>query len=290
MKNTIRFGGAQLPVTPLQQKNVKAIKKAIDWAADNNVDYLVTPEASLSGYSTTYCENLEFLETALKEIEQYASSKQVGLCLGTLWAEFEEDDSKKILVKRNQIRFYTKEGQFLGAVDKHVLTPLDLEIGIVSGDGLAGALIPVDDRVIPAVGLICADLYGHMSNQGGLPQRLFNIGARIAIHSTNPERGLNEFKDQLEQQWLEANICRVSYSFFPVISVDNCYTMDGEPYTGNTITQSGVSVGGAWVVKAPRQGTQYFYYDFDIDDYFAVYEEDLPSQALVKKQYNKGVL
>jgi hypothetical protein len=49
-------------------------------------------------------------------------------------------------------------------------------------------------------------------------------------------------------------------------------------------------VGGAWVVKAPRQGTQYFYYDFDIDDYFAVYEEDLPSQALVKKQYNKGVL
>ena len=279
-----------MPVTPFQQKNIKAIKKAIDWAAENNVNYLVTPEASLSGYSTNYCVDLEFLKTGLKEIELYAASKQVGLCLGTLWVEFEGDDANKVLVKRNQIRFYTPQGQFLGAVDKHVLTPLDLEIGIVSGDGLSGALIPVDERVIPTVGLICADLYGYMSDQGGLPQKLFNIGARIAIHSTNAERGLNDFKDDLELMWLEANLCRVSYSFFPVISVDNCYTMDGKPYKGKTITQSGVSVGGEWVVKAPRRGTQYFYYDFNTDDHFAIYEEDLPRSAHIKKQYNKGVI
>jgi predicted amidohydrolase len=287
MKKTMRFGGAQMPVTPFQETNITAIKTAIDWAADNNVDYLITPEASLSGYAVNYCERPELLEAGLKEIQLHAASKQVGLCLGTLWLEQQDHN---IPVKRNQIRFYTPQGQFLGTVDKHVLTPLDLEIGIVSSDGLSGVLIPVDDRVIPTVGLICADLYGHMSLQGGLPQRLFNMGARIAIHATNPERGLNEFKDQLEQQWLEANICRVSYSFFPVISVDNCYTMHGKPYTGDTITQSGVSVCGAWVVKALRQGTQYFYYDFDIDDYFAIYEDDLPSPALAKKQYNKGVL
>lgn len=290
MKNSIRFGGVQMPVTPFQEKNVNAIKKAIDWAAENNVDYLVTPEASLSGYSVNYCIDLDLLETGLKEIELYAVSKQVGLCLGTLWAEVNEVEDTTILVKRNQIRFYTKEGQFLGSTDKHVLTPLDLEIGIVSGDGLAGALIPVDDRVIPTVGLICADLYGYMSNEGGLPQKLFNIGARIAIHSTNAERGLNDFKDELELKWLEANLCRVSYSFFPVISVDNCYTMDGRPYEGDTITQSGVCIGGEWVVKAPRRGTQYFYYDFDIDDHFAIYQEDLPRQAHMKKQYNKGIL
>lgn len=48
--------------------------------------------------------------------------------------------------------------------------------------------------------------------------------------------------------------------------------------------------GGAWVAKTPRQGAQYFYYDFDIDDYFAVYQEDLPRPDLVKQRYNKGVL
>ena len=61
MKTNIRFGGAQIPVTPFQQKNVKSIKKAIDWAAENNVDYLVTPEASLSGYSTSYYMDLTYI-------------------------------------------------------------------------------------------------------------------------------------------------------------------------------------------------------------------------------------
>ena len=279
MKSNIRFGGAQIPVTPFQQKNIKAIKKAIDWASENDVDYLVTPEASLSGYSTSYYMDLQFLEAGLREIELYAASKQVGLCLGTLWVELDEENNEKILVKRNQIRFYTPEGRFLGAVDKQVLTPFDLEIGIVKGEGLAGALIPVNDGVIPTVGLICADLYGHSSNEGGLPQKLFNIGAKIAIHSTNAERGLSDFKDELEIEWLEANIRRVSFLLFPVISVDNCYTMAGKPYKGKTITQSGVCMGGKWVVKVPRRGTQYFYYDFNAD-YFAISEKHIPGQSL----------
>jgi predicted amidohydrolase len=279
MKTNIRFGGAQIPVTPFQRKNVKTIKKAIDWAAENKVDYLVTPEASLSGYSASYYMDLTFLEAGLREIESYAAEKKVGLCLGTLWVEIDETTNNKTLVKRNQIRFYTPEGRYLGAVDKQVLTPFDLEIGIVKGEGLSGALIPVDNRVIPTVGLICADLYGHSSNEGGLPQKLFNIGAKIAIHSTNAERGLNDFKDELEMEWLEANIRRVSYLLFPVISVDNCHTMAGDPYKGKTITQSGVCMGGKWVTKVPRRGTQYFYYDFNAS-YFSVSEDNIPGQDL----------
>ena len=279
MKTSIRFGGAQIPVTPSQQKNVKSIKKAIDWAAEHNVDYLVTPEASLSGYSTSYYMDLQFLETNLREIESYAASKKVGLCLGTLWVEVDKEGDKKLLVKRNQIRFYTPEGKFLGAINKQVLTPFDLEIGIIKGEGLEGALIPIDDKFIPTAGLICADLYGHASNEGGLPQKLFNIGAKIAIHSTNAERGLDDFRDELEKEWLEANIRRVSYMLYPIISVDNCYDMNGQPHKGTTITQSGVCMGGKWVVKTPRRGTQYFYYDFNTD-YFAISEQDIPGQEL----------
>jgi len=282
MKTNIRFGGAQIPVTQFQQKNVKTIKKAIDWASENNVDYLVTPEASLSGYSLSCYEDLTFLEAGLKEIESYAAEKKVGLCLGTLWVELNVTKDKKTLVKRNQIRFYTPEGRYLGAVDKQVLTPLDLEIGIIKGDGLEGALIPANDKFIPTVGLICADLYGHCSAEGGLPQKLFNIGAKLAIHSTNAERGLDDFKDNLEMEWLEANIRRVSYLLFPVISVDNCYTMAGVPYKGKTITQSGVCMGGKWVIKVPRRGTQYFYHDFNAD-YFSVSEENIPGHAINAK-------
>ena len=44
----IRFGGAQIPVGINIQANKKEILKAIDWAKENKVDHLLTPEAALS--------------------------------------------------------------------------------------------------------------------------------------------------------------------------------------------------------------------------------------------------
>ena len=46
----MRIAGAQIPVTNDVSKNYEAIKKACDWAIENNVDYLFTPENALSGY------------------------------------------------------------------------------------------------------------------------------------------------------------------------------------------------------------------------------------------------
>jgi len=105
------------------------------------------------------------------------------------------------------------------------------------------------------------------------------MGAKLLIHSTNAERGLDKFKDKLEEQWLEANISRISYLLFPVISADNSYTMSGEPYTGKTITQSGFFIGGKWVNKVPRTGTQYSYHDFDVKK-IAIDLADLPTGEL----------
>jgi len=169
MKTTVRFGVAQIPCTPYIGRNKLNIKTAIDWAAENDVDYLVTPEASLSGYSTNFSIDSVQLADALIEIETYAASKQVGLCLGTLWLENSVSGDKKHNVKRNQIRYYSKNGTYLGATNKSVLTPLDLEIGIVPNRILIGILLPIENKVIPAAGLICADLYGHSSDNGGLP-------------------------------------------------------------------------------------------------------------------------
>ena len=49
---SIRLAGAQIPVTQDIQYNKKQIFKALDWAKDNQVDHLVTPEGSLSGYGS----------------------------------------------------------------------------------------------------------------------------------------------------------------------------------------------------------------------------------------------
>lgn len=266
--STIRFGGAQIPCTPYIARNIQTIKTAIDWAADNDVEYLVTPEASLSGYTTTFADG-DALVNGLQEIETYAASKAVGLCLGTLWVENGPLGNESALVKRNQIRYYTKDGIYLGATHKTVNTPLDAEIGVEANDTLIGVWMPAKndkDVIIPVAGLICADLYGlQCGPNGGLPEQYYKLGAKLLIHSTNADRGTDLFKDDLEDLWLDANLRRVSYLLLPVISVDNCYHMDGSEYHGKTATQSGVLIGGKWVTSVPRFGTQYFYHDFSIE-------------------------
>jgi len=72
MKN-VRFAGAQIPCSKILKNNVQTIKTAIDWAVDNQVDYLITPEGSLSGYIKDF--DVPELVDALTEIEQYAANK-----------------------------------------------------------------------------------------------------------------------------------------------------------------------------------------------------------------------
>ena len=46
----MRIAGAQIPVGSDIQSNKREILKALDWAKDNKVDHLLTPEGALSGY------------------------------------------------------------------------------------------------------------------------------------------------------------------------------------------------------------------------------------------------
>lgn len=262
----IRIGGAQFPVTPFVNLNTRTIKAAIDWAAENKVDYLLTPEASLSGYSSFFKQVPSVLIEKLSEVEKYAAEKRVGLCLGTLWLENGPPDKEHIKIPRNQIRFYSKEGNFVGATNKTVCTPLDDQLGIKRQDIITGNLLPFENGVIPAGGLICADLFGFAHHNGGLPEHLFYAGAKIYFHATNAERGVDPLRDEIEKIWVESHIRRASHQILPMIVADNCYMMDGTAYEGETLTQSGVCVKGEWVAKVPRTGTQYFYHDFDSRD------------------------
>jgi predicted amidohydrolase len=265
MNDFIRFAGAQIPCSNNLVQNIETIKKSIDWAVENQVDYLLTPEGSLSGYIKGF--DTPELVNGLAEIEQYAATK-VALCLGTMWVEKEGEFN----VKRNQIRFYNKDGTFNTAVDKTIVTPLDGELGIVAADQTF--LVPLfdyknaDGYPLAAGAFICNDFYGR-ANYPELPRMAFQNGAKIFLHATNADRDIGKLYDKIMDDWHTSHLQMTSYlAGIPVITVDNSCKPDGTEWGGPTSSQSGVLIGGEWVVTVPRTGTHYFYYDLDIEKLF----------------------
>lgn len=270
MKDYIRLGGAQIPCTKDIDQNVKTLKDALTWASENNVDYLVTPEGSLSGYTLTFAEDLQKLKDALRQIENFAAEKKVGLFLGTLWVEDYDGNH----VRRNQIRFYDKEGVLRGVTNKIILTDHDTDIGIMEGQSPNYMVIKEGDDFIPVGGFICNDLYGR-EGFPNLPNIAFINGVSLFVHSTNAERGKDQLYDSVTNDWHNAHLRIVSYlAGVPLITVDNSCLMDGEEWNGPTSSPSGVVIAGDWKVQAARVGHHYFYHD-------------LPINKLLDRQWNK---
>ena len=66
----IRIAGAQIPVWDENiEYNKKEIFKALDWAKENEVDELLTPECALSGYKPSWVDRIAELVEALKEVD-----------------------------------------------------------------------------------------------------------------------------------------------------------------------------------------------------------------------------
>ena len=275
----VRVAGAQIPVTQNVKDNIISIKKAIDYAEENNCDYLVTPEGALSGYdhgglaATTLgidpFHNLAELKAGMTEIENYIKGK-VGLCLGTIWKEKERYGD----IGRNQIRFYNKNSQLIGVTNKtFCINPQDLPFmeHDMDKDGIRCWGLGDETFKFNVVGLICNDMWGHsFSDHKAIcwaSRQQFNMDGRddlqLFIHSTNGFRGNGKKMETLFNNWHHAHLTMMSYlSEVPIISVDNCYHMDGTEYHGQTSSESGVIIRGEFVSEIPRKGTQYFYHDF----------------------------
>mgnify|MGYP000368425194 CR=1 FL=1 len=282
----VRVAGAQIPVTTDVSTNVITIKAAIDYAVENECDYLVTPEGSLSGYSGMFgfnnaqigmpmvrpdpFHNIKELTEAMGEVESYAKDK-VGLCLGTVWQE-QEDYSKS--VGRNQIRFYKKSGEIVGATNKtYCVVPQDLPFKDheIDDKGVQCWQLGEDTFKFNAVGLICNDMWGHGWSGGQMipwvAKQQYNMNGRedcqILIHATNGFRGMNKKMKTLFDNWHHSHLTMMSHLCeIPIITVDNCWHMDGIKTEDDTSSESGVLIKGEFVTKIPRQGTQYFYHDF----------------------------
>ena len=71
LNNKVRIAGAQIPVSTDIQFNKQEIFKALDWAKENEVDHLLTPEGALSGYGSSWIKRVDEIKITLKEVEDY---------------------------------------------------------------------------------------------------------------------------------------------------------------------------------------------------------------------------
>ena len=268
--NTIRFAGAQIPVTRELEVNVSEIEKALDWASANSVDFLLTPEGSLSGYipdfDTHNGRTIQDLYEAEKQVVEYAVQKGVNLCLGTMYA-VEDGRFFQGYRRENQIRFYSKDGTLFGKTNKlYTIPEYD---GTVPGPEITTINLEANGlQPFWAVGLICNDFWGGPLEQSiSLPIYCSNeLRAQVIFHASNGMRGILPNYDEITNAWHEGNLRMMSYSTgIPIITVDNCYKNNGDEYHGKTSSQSGILLNGKWLTNVSRTGTQYFYYDFDHD-------------------------
>ena len=182
--SSIVLSGLQMTVTDNIKNNQEQIIKGIRKAALEGANFLVTPEGSLSGYTSNFDQSE--LSDALEEITDAVGKMKVGLMLGTCYKEFIE--GKEFCF--NQVRVYAPDGHFMGEYSK-ILRCSNLEI---PGSGEMVEYVEGELKVFNWEGLrfgilICNDLwatpgYTTMPNPY-LPWKLKQMGAQFIIHCIN---------------------------------------------------------------------------------------------------------
>jgi predicted amidohydrolase len=266
MSNKVRFAGAQLPVTQNLEENKKSIMKAIDWASDNNCNWILTPEGSLSGYFPNFDlipENgMADIAKATYDIVTYANKKNMGIALGTLWVDIEHRGT----IRRNQIRYYDNQGELLGATNKQYIVGGEDSPHHSWDQVLADPPGTTKTHYLDGIrttGMICNDLWGNgfRFNAPSLPLMASIHQVDLILHSTNGDRGNSQ--DSIWMEWHDIHLRMMSLQYnIPIITVDSCCDKFGENRQLPTSSPSGVVVNGEWVVQVPRTEQQHFYWDY----------------------------
>lgn len=241
------ISGCQIPVTLDILKNLKEIKRAIDWAAENKVDILATPECALSGYLWKPLDNnderVTQLLTAFTEVLSYSADKKVDLLLGTAWynAADQWSDTMQFIVDGKVEHIHYKNVLF-----EHQYTP---------GDGVK--VLHYRGKRIGT--LLCSDIWGNpiknLDVSAGLVRSLIDQQCDILFVSANTPKGLHN----LFLEW--HNSCVRMYThlgkWITVVS-DNTYKMEGFEWEGRTGVDCGIYLTECDFLKAREHGTDYF--------------------------------
>ena len=258
MKGRLRIAGAQIPVTRDVASNVAGINRAMEFAAAESADVLLTPEGSLSGYTHEF--DRDAVAAALEDVTDEARDAGLGLALG---ACFVEDDGRCY----NQIRFYAPDGTYLGSHTKTLRcgTLDDPPKGEINHYEMT-PLRTFQLNGITVGGLICNDLWAYpmctAMDDPHLTQQLARQGARIVLHAVNGGRSAQQFT-KVSWRYHEANLrVRAKAGRLWIVTVDNCY-----PMTLPCSAPCGViDPNGNWVLRTAPVGEQLFAHTIEIDD------------------------
>lgn len=254
----LRVAGAQMPVTGRMDENFQAVLRAVDFAIAEKADILLTPEGSLSGYTSAFDQGA--LERMLGAIVGRASDGGIGLALGTCYREGDQNCY-------NQIRFYDGNGRHLGSHCKILLCAAlaPNRTRAIDEAFSSKSLGAFEFQGIAVGGLICNDLW---ANPGCTPmpdlhltQQLSDLGVKIVFHAVNGGRSPDEFSRVVAWQYHESNLrMRAKAGRLWIVTVDNCHPED-QPCSA----PSGVlDPDGNWVFKAPPMGEQFFAHTIEL--------------------------
>jgi len=253
----LRVTGAQIPVSNDDvDANLETLARAVDRAAADGADVLLTPEGSLSGYTHEF--DAGAVAAGLSAVTAKAREAGVGLALGTC---FYEDDGRCY----NQVRLYDGGGKFLGFHAKI------LRCGSL-GEAPAGEINDYAEAPlrcfrlngITVGALICNDLWANPActpmPDPHLTQQLSRMGARIVLHSVNGGRG--SAHAPVSWQYHEANLMmRARASKLWIVTVDNAAPVDAKCSAPCGV----LSPEGEWAIRTEPVGEQYFTHIIEID-------------------------
>jgi predicted amidohydrolase len=255
----LRVAGMQMRIGDDVDANEARITSAIDRAAREKAEILLTPEGSLSGYRHEF-DQAE-VQGALARVTQHARERRVGLALGTC---FVERGGRCY----NQIRFYRPDGKYLGFHSK-TLTCGTLERkprGEIrrfavsrlrtfrwSGRSTFGALICNDLWANP----LCTPM-----DDPHLTQRLARMQARVIFHAVNAAGGVGMGRDwaRMFHRYHESNLRMRAWAGRVWIVTADC-----SPGRQAVVSPSGViGPDGKWACRARPVGEQLFVADLDL--------------------------
>jgi predicted amidohydrolase len=245
---SLRVAAAQIPITSDVAANVQTISRAIDRAAGEDAEVLLTPEGSVSGYTHKF--DPPQVVRAVQEVVAKAASRNLALALGTCFVE--PDDGRCY----NQVRFYDGQGRFLGFHAKilrcgTMSAPSEGEIDHFA----VSPLRTFEINGITVGGLICNDMWANPSctpmPDPHLSQQLARMGARVIFHAVNGGRNGSDWSRQVVWPFHEANLrIRARSGKVWIVTADNC-----TPSEIPCSAPSGVlRPDGRWAVRAPERG------------------------------------
>jgi predicted amidohydrolase len=194
-------------------QNVQAIIQAIDWAAANAVDILVTPECAVTGYmwapENKQDPRIEILSAALMQLQEYSLLKGVDLVLGTACynARGEWANMQAFIVDGHCVDHYEK--QVLFGAERFVYT--------------AGHRLTVlNYKQFKIAGLICNDIWSNPMLWPGESSQLLQdlMRRKVDVVFVSANLPPSEEQQELFYTWTETcvRMCSLTGDWNTVVS------------------------------------------------------------------------